>query len=46
MKEIQGVRIEDVVLVTDHGVENLSWQLPRSVEQIEKCMAGEAWEAI
>ena len=46
MKEVQGVRIEDVVLVTDQGVENLSWQLPRSVDQIEKCMAGQAWEAI
>lgn len=42
-KEIQGVRIEDVVLVTATGNENLSFDIPRSVEQIEKCMAGEEW---
>lgn len=46
MQEIQGVRIEDVVLCTETGVENLSWNLPRSAEQIERCMAGEAWETI
>jgi len=39
-KEIQGVRIEDVVLVTADGNENMSYDIPRSVEQIEKCMAG------
>ena len=38
--EVAGVRIEDVVLLTKDGCENLSWDLPRSVEAIEKCMAG------
>jgi len=42
-KEIHGVRIEDVVLITADGNENLSYDIPRSVEQIEKCMAGEEW---
>jgi len=42
-KEIQGVRIEDVVLITADGNENLSFDIPRSCEQIEKCMAGEEW---
>ena len=42
-KEISGVRIEDVVLVTEDGCENFSAGLPRTVEEIEKCMAGEKW---
>lgn len=37
-KEIQGVRIEDVVLITETGCENLSGDLPRSVEEIEVFM--------
>lgn len=41
--EIQGVRIEDVVLITETGNENLSYDIPRTVEQIEKCMAGQEW---
>jgi len=45
MKEVQGVRIEDVVLVTETGVENLSWNLPRSTDEIEKCMAGQEWSS-
>ena len=42
-KEISGVRIEDVVLVTADGCDNLSKNLPRTVDEIEKCMRGEAW---
>jgi Xaa-Pro dipeptidase len=41
--EIQGVRIEDVVLITADGNENLSYDVPRSIEQIENCMAGKEW---
>ena len=41
--EIQGVRIEDVALITETGNENLSWDLPRTVDEIEKCMAGQDW---
>ena len=43
-KEISGVRIEDVVLVTNEGCDNLSKDLPRTVEEIEKCMSGQAWQ--
>ena len=47
MKEISGVRIEDVVLLTDTGCENLSYDLPRSTTQIEACMAGnEYWRKV
>ena len=39
-KEVGGVRIEDVVLVTETGCDNLSKDIPRTVEEIEKCMSG------
>ena len=42
-KEISGVRIEDVVLVTESGIENMSAGLPRTVEEIEACMRGDKW---
>ena len=40
MKEVCGVRIEDVVLVTETGCENMSYDIPRSTTQIEAFMAG------
>jgi len=42
-KEVSGVRIEDDVLVTDTGSINLV-KVPRTVEEIEKCMAGKDWK--
>ena len=40
-EEIPAVRIEDDVHVTDYGAEILTDHLPRTVEEIEKVMAGE-----
>ena len=37
-----GVRLEDVVAVTDDGVDNYTL-CPRTVEEIEGVMAGGAW---
>jgi Xaa-Pro aminopeptidase len=34
-----GIRIEDVVLITDHGAKVLSEKLPREISDIEKAMA-------
>jgi len=45
--EVSGVRIEDCVLVTDTGNENLSYDIPRTVPQIEACMASqENWREL
>jgi Xaa-Pro aminopeptidase len=37
-KENLGVRIEDTILITETGCENLTAGLPRTVEEIEKLM--------
>ncbi len=39
-KEISGVRLEDVVCITEDGCENFSKDLPRTIEDIEACMSG------
>lgn len=39
-EEIAGVRLEDCVLITEDGNECLSYDIPRTTEAIEKCMAG------
>lgn len=40
--EVKGVRIEGMLVVGQHASEELT-QLPRTTEQIEKCMARQAW---
>jgi len=42
-EEIAGVRLEDCVLITADGNECLSYDIPRTTEAIEKCMAGQEW---
>ncbi len=41
-----GVRIEDDVVVTETGVEVMTHDLPRSVQQVEACMAGKDWRSM
>jgi Xaa-Pro aminopeptidase len=38
--EHQGVRLEDMILITDHGYENLSAFVPIEVSDVEKTMSG------
>ena len=42
-EEIAGVRLEDCVLITEDGNECLSYDIPRTTDEIEKCMAGLDW---
>ena len=42
-KGVGGVRIEDDVYITQNGCYNMSKDLPRTVNQIQLCMAGKPW---
>lgn len=42
MKEVQAVRIEDMVHVGENGAEVLTSNLPRTTQEIEECMKKDA----
>ena len=42
LRHLGGVRIEDVVVITKDGIDNLT-QCPRSIEEVESVMAGGVW---
>lgn len=43
MKEVQAVRIEDMVSVGDDGAVLLTSNLPRTTREIESCLASGTW---
>ena len=43
--EVGGVRIEDVLAISENGFQNFTIA-PRTVAEVEACMAGKKWENI